>query len=303
MTGAPIGQPVRLERTGPYSDFSRDGRLAASGGGGVARIFNGLDATPIGEPLRHPRDVMGVAFHPNGQLLLTGCDDGIARFWDVATQKLVGQTDPYKGRIWPVAFNTDGTLFATANGVDTGRHWGELRVWNTETRQPVVPPLTHAAMISSAVFSRHKPWIVTACGDGLATVWNYETGEIARGPFRHPAGTAVAIFDPTERMLVTSSTDGHIRFWDLESQQQFGPDLVHGEWAIGLSITSDGKRLASGSLDGTVRIWEMPQPVAGTPDDIERRIQRATGLRLSDRGNLERLDASSWLKLAPNRDK
>lgn len=298
-TGAAIGHPMRVQGIAWYCDFSPDGQLAAIAGGAIARIFNGYDGTPVGDPLMHPKAVMGVAFHPNGRTLLTGCDDGIARLWDVKTHELVGQTEDHRGKIWPVAFSPDGTKFATGCGADSSAGWGQLRVWRTDSRDPVAGPMVHHRLCSFVEFSRSKPWIVTACGDGLVQVWDYEAEKVVRGPFRHPAGAAFAVFDPSERRMATSSTDGHVRFWDLESQQQYGPDLLHGEWAVGLSFTSDGRRLATGSLDGTIRIWDVPQPATGTPEEIERRIQRATGLSLTERGDSERMDAQTWLQLAP----
>src|SRR5262249_32612352 len=103
-----------------------------------------------------------------------------------------------------------------------------------------------------------------------------------------------------ERTLVTSCEDGHVRFWDLESQQRFGPDFVHGDMAAGLSYTPDGRRLVTGSLDGTVRVWDIPRVAAGTPIEIESRIQRASGLRLTERGDLERMDAKAWTAIVPD---
>jgi WD40 repeat protein len=133
--------------------------------------------------------------------------------------------------------------------------------------------------------------------DGYVRVWSVESGQIVHGPFPHPGSAVVALLDPSERILATSCGDGRVRLWDLQSEQQFGPDLVHGDMAVGLSFSSDGRRLATGSLDGTARIWDVPQPAAGTPDEIERRIQRGTGMRLTDKGDIEFIDANSWLQL------
>lgn len=297
-TGAAIGQPLQHDGTAIYSVFSPDGRVAASSGGHIVRLFNSLNATPIGEPITHPNRVMGIDFNRDGSLLLTACEDGIARLWDVSTRQLVNQTEPHTAKIWATAFSTDGVLFATGCGSDTGQHWGELRVWNAKTCKLVAGPMAHPGMITTAYFKRSNAWVVTASGDRAARVWDIKTSQVVRGPFWHPSTVNVAIFDPTEKMLVTSCGDGHVRFWDLESQQQFGPDLIHGEMAVGLSFSSDGRRLATGGLDGTVRVWDVPQPATGTPAEIERRIQRATGLKLTARGDLERMDAKSWNQTA-----
>ena len=298
-TGAVIGQPVPHDSNVIYGSFTPDGRLAASSGGKSVRLFNGLDATLDGEPLVHPEIVMGVDFNHDGSLLLTGCEDRLARLWDVQTRRVVNQTEPHPAKIWAATFNTDASQFATGCGSDSGQQWGELRVWNSKTCKLVAGPMLHQGMITFASFNRNNSWVVTASGDRAARIWDIKTTQVIRGPFWHPSSVNVARLDPSETMLVTSCSDGRIRFWDLESQQQFGPDLIHGEMAVGLSFSSDGRRLATGALDGTVRVWNVPQLATGTPTEIERRIQRATGLKLTARGDLETMDAKSWNQTAP----
>ncbi len=295
-TGASISQSVAHQSPVIYVALRPDGQTAASGNGSSALLWNTADGTTIGQPYPHPRMVLGVDFSRDGNTLLTGCDDGIARLWDTTTGQVRAQTESHPARVWPVAFSRDGKLFATGCGIDSGQMFGELRVWDAKTCQLVAGPMACPALVTSVCFARDDTWVATASAD-VAHVWDIQTGKVVRGPFLHPGGAFVAVFDPAERFLVTSAGDGRVRFWDLESQQQFGPDLVHGDMAIGLSFTKDGRRLVTGSLDGTVRVWDVPQPAAGTPDEIERRIQRATGLRLTGRGDLERMEASAWQQL------
>ena len=161
----------------------------------------------------------------------------------------------------------------------------------------IAGPFSDPGMISSVQFARNDTWVTTASNDGCVRVWSVENGQIVHGPFSHPGSAVVAILDPSEQILATSCGDGRVRLWDLKSEQQVGPDLVHDDMAVGLSFSSDSRRLATGSLDGSVRIWDVPQPASGTPDEIERRIQQATGMRLTEKGDIEFMDAQSWLQL------
>lgn len=295
-TGAAIGPALQHQGTTAFVVFSPDGKSVASAGGNTAQIWTTHDGMVTGPPLQHPHTTMGVHFSPDGKTLVTACEDGIARLWDVDTRKIIAQTAKHPAKMWPAEFSSDGKLIATGSGTDVGQSYGEVHIWDGTSGKLVAGPMPHLSMIWTVRFGHQNQWIATAA-DRSARVWDIKTSKVVRGPFLHPSGVDCAIFDPSESMLVTSCGDGRIRFWDLDSQQQFGPDLTHDDMVVGLSFTPDGRRLASGSMDGTVRIWDVPQPATGKPDQIERRIQRATGLRVSERGNLENIDAETWLKL------
>ena len=67
--------------------FSPDGsRIVTSGSGQTTRIWSATGKL-ISTPLRHPAQVLSSMFSLNGRTLVTGCTDGKARLWDVATAR------------------------------------------------------------------------------------------------------------------------------------------------------------------------------------------------------------------------
>jgi WD40 repeat protein len=48
-----------------------------------ARLWEAATGRPLGAPYPHPAALHAVAFSPDGRTLLTGCEDGLARFWEV----------------------------------------------------------------------------------------------------------------------------------------------------------------------------------------------------------------------------
>jgi WD40 repeat protein len=119
---------------------------------------------PIGQPLVHPANVLGVAFSPDGTLFATGCRDGMARLWSVASRRPVGRFLEHPNWVEDIEFSPDGTLILT------GCTDGAARVWSVETRQLVGPNFRQRGSVSSVAFSPDGRSI--ALGGSSVRVWD-----------------------------------------------------------------------------------------------------------------------------------
>ena len=63
----------------------------------------------------HDGRVRTVRFSPDGRRLVTASDDKLARLWDAATGRLVGQAMRHEGGVVCALFSPDGTRVATAS--------------------------------------------------------------------------------------------------------------------------------------------------------------------------------------------
>src|SRR5262245_20518515 len=62
--------------------FSPDSALVLVGGAdGSARLWDAATSRPLGPPVVHGRPLIGAAFRPDGQTLVTTADDGSCRVW------------------------------------------------------------------------------------------------------------------------------------------------------------------------------------------------------------------------------
>src|SRR5262249_30215199 len=88
---------------------------------------------PLGQPMVHPGIVWSVAFSPDGQTLLTGSRDKMARLWDADTGQPIGPPLPHSSNVWTVAFSPAGRSLLTGDSV-------AARGWEAPARRAEVVP-------------------------------------------------------------------------------------------------------------------------------------------------------------------
>jgi tetratricopeptide (TPR) repeat protein len=85
-----LGKPMPVDSWVTCAQFSADGRWIFVGcEDGTARLWDIRTAKLVMQPLVHKLSVYGLAFHPDGQTIVTG-DDRLARAWDIATGQPIG---------------------------------------------------------------------------------------------------------------------------------------------------------------------------------------------------------------------
>jgi WD40 repeat protein/tetratricopeptide (TPR) repeat protein len=174
-SGQARGDPVRFKDRVPVLAFSPDGAdLAAGSWDGSVQII----ATSTGRvraELRHGGSLSGVAFSPDGRLILSNggrADLGSARLWDARTGAPASPalTHPSASLI-PAAFTPDGTAFAV------GFADGSVRLWDVATARP----------LGAAGALRQQGWVVAFRSDGRSLLAVDVGGNVRNWPVPRPA--------------------------------------------------------------------------------------------------------------------
>ncbi len=160
---------------------------------------------------------------------------------------------------WHAAFSPDGRRVVTAS------EDGIARVWDTETGEPVTPPLRHAARLAHAAFSPDGSLVVTAAADSTTRVWDAATGEPRSAPLKQGDAIRHACFSPDGRRVATASRDGTAQVWDVATSAPVGPPLRHRAAVAYVSFSPNGDRVVTASGDFTARVWSSDTGEPITP--------------------------------------
>jgi WD40 repeat protein len=210
---------------------------------------------PLRAVLPHPGITRGVAFSPDGELILTGCWDNTARLWKTSTAEPFGQPWPHPDRVNAVAFSPVGRIAATAC------RGGTVWLWDPDTGRPLDrEPMRHQDTVWSVAFSADGKTLLTGSRDKTARLWDVATGKPIGDPLPHRGDVFVVAFCPPDGKSVVTAGEGKApRIWEVGGT---GPprDALWGHadlWVTALAFSPDGKTVLTGSDAGTAQRWDV----------------------------------------------
>ncbi|MDX9953660.1 MAG: WD40 repeat domain-containing protein [Anaerolineae bacterium] len=219
---------------------------------------NAMDASALAVSIKlahtlteHQAEVVGLAFSPDSQRLVSAGMDGMAIVWSTADGTVQHRCDSDTGVLSCVAFSPDATLIALG-GADA-----DIALWQPENGGRLWHLLGHSGDVTGVAFTPDGKTLISGSRDGTLRWWDLETRTERLRVQAHADGVrGLALSSNGQRLTSAGGWDRSIKIWDVSNGQELHKLTGHTSQVTSVAFGPDSALLASGSWDETVLLWE-----------------------------------------------
>ena len=235
----------------------------------------------------HGQGVSCTAFSPNGQLVVTGGEDGRVKIWSTSYGFAFVTFTEHTASITGVTFAGGRSGNGTQKGVSGGSHGlivlsasldGTVRAYDLvryrNFRTFTTPPGEPMVQFS-CIASDEGGEIVAAGGFDPFNIyiWSLQTGKLLDVLSGHEGPISSLSYSSAKGLLASSSWDKTIKVWDIYRNGTATESFLQGSDVTAVAFRPDGIQLAASAIDGNIALWDIQRGVQLSSIDIRRDLQ------------------------------
>ena len=241
--------------------FSPDSSLLVTVGDRQIHRFSTEDARSFGS-VSAPTTVRGLSFSPEGNVVVSGGDDGRLFFWDATSWQRTEALSSESLPIWSVAYSPDGDHLAIGtDGGREGRHAildadSPLVLWNTTSQSAEKTAAGHTARITSVAWSPDGEYIASGSADASVRVWTKNLSPV--NTLDSLARVSQVAFSPDgEYLAAGTGKDNAIRVWSTRTWELVTTIKGHSRPVTSIAFDPRSGELWSASEDSLIKTWNI----------------------------------------------
>lgn len=198
----------------------------------------------------HQGTIMSLAFHPQGDTLASGGEDGTVKLWELQSKQLLRTLEGHDNAVRGLVFHMDGKTLASASSDFT------IKLWDADNGKLLRTLKEHENEVNCLAFDRQGDTLASGSDDHTVKVWETRTGKLLRTLEGHGSYVFSLAYDSQGDILASGSFDGEIKLWHAQSGKLLRTLKNSDGFVSSLVFDSQGGTLASGSYDNTVKLWD-----------------------------------------------
>lgn len=232
----------------------------ADGGVGHLRLdaLGRIDPVQRDEPielLRHQGAVTAVQVSGDGNLLVTGGEDGTLYQYDLPTRQVHAFIHDPANPITAVALHPRKEIIAYAGA-------NQLISILARATGAVSHQLTgHTGRVNSLEFSLDGAHLLSAGSDGSVCIWQVDNAVRDYCFVDLSAPANLARYSPDGILIIAARDDGFLWIWDAASYRLLATVAAHPGGISALAVRADGRQLATTGWNSDIALWDINLPL------------------------------------------
>ncbi|KAG8989287.1 hypothetical protein FRB94_014531 [Tulasnella sp. JGI-2019a] len=210
-----------------------------------------------------------LAWSPNGERIISGCEDGALCLWEHSTGARVGEAWKFHTQAVACAWSPDSKMIVS------GSYDSTLQLWDSTTGARIGEAWKgHAGKVLSVAWSPDSKWVVSGSADRTLRMWDPLTGASAGEAWKENDWVWCIAWSPDGKRIASGSYGSvAIHLWDPSTGAIVGEFREAGFMCpYGLAWSPDGKWIISANVGTTLTLWD-----ASTGEPIGDRWEGHTG--------------------------